>query len=246
MSHLLNLLGWSSLNSETISKLEEHKKLILVFQHTSKWDAFLYALYYMKYEIIRRRAYTLVTPRIGNSEILKQFGFIPATDVDKKGGGMTKSIIDTVSKLDEYMIIISPKGCITNRPWRSGYYHLAKELGCEIVCGGFDYDQKKFVFKEPFIIGNKTLEEVNTQCQNNLKDITPLVSSRMEFELSESVKKKNITPISVWKVALYSILMISLIVLITTLVIYLFERNSRHGPEIIDTIVKDDYAVINT
>lgn len=224
---LISLFGWSSLDEETISKLEKHKKIILVCQHTSRWDGFIYTLYYLKYEIIRKRAYTLITPRVGNRELLKNFGFITATDVDKKGGGMIKSIVEQVSGLDEYMIIISPKGCITNRPWRTGYYYLAKELDCEIVCGGLDYDKKKFVMGEPFKVGDMTLEETEKLCKNGLKNITPLNPEGMEFELYESAKKDNVRAISLWKFSLYVILMVCIIVFITSAIIYLFERRSR-------------------
>lgn len=224
MSYLLNISGWSPLSEESLVKLQEHKKLILIFPHTTSWDAFLYSLFYLKYDVIRKRAYTLINPKFGECDILKKFGFITATSVNEKNGGMVSKIIDTVKNREEYMILLSPKGSVQNKPWRSGYYYLAKELGCEILVGGFDYEKRKFVFKEPFKIENETLEEINQKCQNMMSDITPLVSERTEFELSK--KKKPVYPISIWKITLFSILLLLLPLLVTVIIIFCFERKN--------------------
>lgn len=239
MSYLLNISGWSPLDEKTLKKLENHKKIILIFPHTTCWDAAIYIFYYLKYDIIRRRAYTLINPRFGDAEILKRFGFIPSTHVDQKNGGMVKKIVDTVKDRDEYMILLSPKGTIQNREWRSGYYYLAKELDCEIVCGGLDYKKREFVFKEPFKIGEESLEEINEKCQNFLKDITPLNPDNTEFRLSIKPEKK-LKPVSAWRITMFFLVLIFLPLLVTAVIVYIFE-----GENIAKQILRRKYDKIN-
>lgn len=183
MSVLRKFIGWYGMDDRTKRIMEEHKRVVMVFPHTSYCDAFLYSLYFLEYETLRKRVRVLINPEAMGAlgGILSKFGGVEATARLVKNGGCVKRVINEVSKMDEFIILLSPKGSIFNHPWRTGYYWFAKLLGCELVAGGFDYTTKQFVIKTPFSVENMSLDQAERRCKEDLYDITPLYPKYSEF-----------------------------------------------------------------
>lgn len=215
--------------------MEEHKKVVLVFPHTAYFDAFLYSLYFLESETLRRRARVLINPgamdQLGG--VLKEFGGVKATARLVKNGGCVKRVVDEVSQMDEFIILLSPKGGLYDFPWRTGYYWFAKLLGCELVAGGFDYRTKRFVLKEPFSVDNMSLEEAEVRCKQDLYDITPLHPQHSEFKTlcndQACLGRESPGPVNIpWMIG-WSFLMFAVFLAVVLFCIWAFGQGIRYA-----------------
>jgi 1-acyl-sn-glycerol-3-phosphate acyltransferase len=140
---ILFLMGWSSLTDETLNGLNEYKRVVLVFSHTSYFDFYIMILYLLAYPYQLANVRTLVKPQPFRhfGKLLRSFGAIPSTKVEDKQGGGVSRIVQSLKEKNECLFLISPKGTILKREWRSGYYHIAKLLEAPIRVIGLDYEK---------------------------------------------------------------------------------------------------------
>lgn len=234
MSTLRQFIGWYGMDEATKQTMEKHKKIVLVFPHTAYFDVFLYSLYFLESETLQKRSRVLINPnameQLGG--VLKEFGGMKATARLVKNGGCVKRVIDELKQMDEYILLLSPKGGLYDFPWRSGYYWFAKLLGCELVAGGFDYRTKQFVVKEPFYVNDMTLEEAEARCKADLYDITPLHPHYSEFKTlcndRECVGKESPCSVNIpWMIGLVA-LMIAIFLIVVMMCVWLFERGVQN------------------
>lgn len=186
MSALLRAMGWSKLDRRSKRVLKENPKAVLVFPHTSFADFFLFTLYYLSEPILYRRCKIPMNPKFTRKygPILKKFGVIESTRREERGGGAVDRFIAEVEALDEYLICLSPKGSMDpDHDWRSGFYHLARQLKCPVIPGGLDFERKKVIFNPPFDPSNMTFEEACVAGKAGLSDVIPHYPERSEFFL---------------------------------------------------------------
>lgn len=174
---ILKCIGYQPFNIAYIDFLTRYPRAVLVMSHTSYWDFFIFILYKFAYPDIFRSFYIIVAGRFFDnkiqSKILTYFGCIPGNRTsDTKNGGLTSSIIDTMKTKNTFHLMLSPKGGITKRPWRSGYYYIAQALNVPIGVVGIDYKQKclRVVGIFPYITEINLLEPQLQQC---MSEITP-------------------------------------------------------------------------
>jgi len=105
--------------------------------------------------------------------LLRRFGAVPATRVDEKNGGAVSRIVHDLKQWDKCMLLISPKGTIVKQEWRSGYYHIAKQLDAHLLVVGLDYEHKYPNASEPILL-QETESDVKDLLFNDLKKIVPL------------------------------------------------------------------------
>lgn len=195
---LLALMGWESLDESTIEIFTKHPRLIIVYPHTSSADMWISYAYIHDEKILRNKCRTVVGGKCVTGPqgwVMRRMG---ALGISGKSG-CTEQIIKEIKPMKEFILPLSPKGTIYMAKWRSGYYHIAKELDCHITVGGLDYHQKRFILNEPFKIGDMTIEQVEEKCKSQFRHMTPMhaMSSEMPIDsqiipLSTSLMNDNI------------------------------------------------------
>lgn len=140
-------LGWQLIPQETFDYLNKHDRLVIAFSHTSYVDFYIMTMYMLAYPHELRFIRILVKPQpfayIG--WLLRRFGAIPATRVDDHHGGAVTRIARELQEEDKTLFLISPKGTIVKREWRSGYYHIARMLNAPLLASGLDYERRAIV-----------------------------------------------------------------------------------------------------
>jgi hypothetical protein len=147
---ILITLGWNLPSDDHLIKINSNLRTIMVFSHTSYADFFLFILIMTAYPKETKYFRTLVIPGPFEymGKFLRSYGAIPATVVDEKNGGAVKRIVQELLTKERSVFLISPKGTIVNRPWRSGYYAIAKELDGFLCAAGMDYEKKEIVISD--------------------------------------------------------------------------------------------------
>jgi hypothetical protein len=117
----------------------------------------------------------------GGGPLLKRLGFIPAPKLEDRGTGSVQQIVTTLRALQSesphpIRLLISPKGTIQNRPWRSGYQYIAKELGWPIKILGIDYSKRSLTTLDCSGTDRDTL-------QQQLGQFCPFVPARSEYPI---------------------------------------------------------------
>ena len=173
---ILASMGWTPINQETFDNIEEHKRLVLVFSHTSYADFYIVLLYFLAYPYQLRNVRMLVKPQpfAYAGWLLRKFGAIPATKVEEKQGGATKRIVDDLNSSNKCVFLVSPKGTIVNAPWRSGYYHIAQGIKADLMVAGLDYEKKQVVVIDKSISSSIEHEAVEKHLKEQMGQIVPL------------------------------------------------------------------------
>lgn len=168
-------MGWKGIDSNLLQKLSAHDRSVLVFSHTSYVDFYIFLLYKFAYpdELFHIRTLVKPDPFAYAGPLLRFLGAIPATKVSDKNGGAVSRIIDELKKLDKVVLMICPKGTIIKAPWRTGYYHIAKELKAPLLVVGLDYE-KKTVEAGDFVSSEEPEHIVREQLYESLSHIVPL------------------------------------------------------------------------
>ena len=172
----LRVMGWSLLDPRTGKLLLSEDRVVMIYPHTSYADFYIFLLYRLAHPIWLGHIKMLVKPQpfVYAGWLLRKFGAIPATKVDEKRGGAVQRITENLSRLNRFLFLISPKGTILNKPWRSGYYHIAKELNAKILVGGLDYEKKSVVILPGETYTTETEEDTRDHLQQKISEIVPL------------------------------------------------------------------------
>ncbi len=128
--------------------------------HTSNWDFII--------GMAARSILQLNTHFLGKKELFRfplgiffrQWGGLP---VDRsQSGQMVEKIIDLFNQHDEFSICIAPEGTRKKtQKLKTGFYHIAYQLGIPIIMVGLDYPSKAIHIHPPFY-----------PCGNLEKDLT--------------------------------------------------------------------------
>lgn len=148
MDRMLQLLRWLCGWSPVLNIPKED--CVAVCGHTSYWDAFIIFFYLQDANVV-----ILTKPQLftwWSSPILRYLGYIPGPKLEDRGSGGVEQIIKSIQSAKKRpglptIFIISPKGTIENRPWRSGYKHIADGLGWPVVPMVIDYSRRIVFFR---------------------------------------------------------------------------------------------------
>ena len=234
MALLLDILGWKRVDHETADMIRNEKRVIMVYNHTSVLDYFFYLLYRNAYPELKTRAKVIMNYYICHSmgPIAQPFGGIPSTPVYAGGQGTLEKVYQELSKLDEFIYIVSPKGSTrANAYWHRGYYVLAQKLNCPIMVAGFDFERKQFVAKKPFYVGDDSFDEVTMKCQKMLEDIIPVCPWRSEYPLEKYDPSKVINAVELQYFILFVLFILLVLVLFFLLIwciVKIFSWATRH------------------
>lgn len=170
----LMFMGWSPLNEQYIDMIQNHKQMVCVFSHTSYFDFCIMVLYKLAYPQYFSNMKTLINAYYFKflGRFLKSVVGIAAAEADKVGGCVER-IVNILKQRKEFMFLISPKGTILRKEWKSGYYHIAKQLNTPIVAVGLDYEKKMILIGKP--ISNQLDEPIiKNKLYKDLSHIVPL------------------------------------------------------------------------
>ena len=153
---LLKTMGWTSVGGPVPDK----KAVILGVPHTSAWD---FVVSYLFYAHFGKKAYVMIKKEFfwgPMGWILRKLGGIP---VDRSNAtNMLKSLITEMEKKDEFVIAIAPEG--SRKPvkkWKTGYHLIAREVGCPVYLGYFDYKKKEISVGQRFDITENAREDTD-------------------------------------------------------------------------------------
>ncbi len=130
-------MGWKAEGGPS----EYKKAVILGVPHTSLWD---FVISYLFYSSFGKVAHCMIKKEfffwpLGG--LLRKLGCVP---VDRSNAtAMMKSLIDQMEAKDEFVLALAPEG--TRKPirkWKTGYHLIAKEVGCPVYMGYFDWGRK--------------------------------------------------------------------------------------------------------
>lgn len=170
-------MGWEPLDSDVLYKLKKYTRHVVLFSHTSYWDFYILLLYMITYPKELKHVRILIKPQPFQyfGRLLRYFGAIPSTKVEEKKGGAVDRITQELNKNREFLFLISPKGTIMKKEWRSGYFHIARDLGANIAVAGLDYQSKCVFLSDEFLPESSS---VNLTAQNYMSKIVPLYPER--------------------------------------------------------------------
>ena len=134
---LLFLFGW-----KTQGKAPDiHRYVLIAAPHTSNWDFVFFLLIIFK---LRLPVYWMGKDSMFRwpfTGILKRLGGIPVNRSEKNN--VVSFMAKAFEKSKRLIITIAPSGTRRNTgPWKTGFYHIAREAKVPIVCGFIDYQHK--------------------------------------------------------------------------------------------------------
>jgi 1-acyl-sn-glycerol-3-phosphate acyltransferase len=189
------IIGWKLLDSDIFATVNKHARIILIFSHTSYTDFWVLLLYLLAYPKQLTHVRTLVKPQPFRymGWLLRRFGAIPATKVEDKQGGAVDRIVAELQSQPKWIFLISPKGTILKRDWRSGYYNIAKACNASIMVTGADYERKCLVVIDPSLSMERDESEAQQILQRELATIVPLFPEEEVIAIRKhDVTRRNI------------------------------------------------------
>lgn len=151
---ILNKFGWKPPPDGLEELFSTYKRIVIVYPHTSHYDATLMLLYKKAYPQFGNKLKFLVRPDLTEIPLLGNFlinnGAIPSVFIQIKNGGRTKEIVDYLNTQSKFCFLLSPKGTIRKSEWKTGYYYITKGTGSYIMSLGFNYSKKEIVYNEVF------------------------------------------------------------------------------------------------
>jgi len=189
---ILLFFGWSLLSEDVLTKMNKYKRAVLVFSHTSYCDFYIMALYLLAYPQYLGFVNVLMKPQPFEyaGGLLRFFGGIPATKVENKNGGSTMKTVEELRKKKRSYLLLSPKGTIVKKEWRTGYYYIAKELEAPIMVVGLDFETKD-IYLSSEVFCDKEEPVVRKLLYEDLKNIVPLYPEEEVVEIRKHDESKR-------------------------------------------------------
>jgi hypothetical protein len=223
----LYIIGWKPIQIQLINFIKHHHKVVAVFSHTSYFDFGIMVLYKLAYPEQLNNLMTLInfdfcttsiyhlfhlnwvydTTTFKTSKIFKnvawlltQVGGIPSSCHDEQGG--VNRIVNTLKQQNQCLFLISPKGSILRKEWKTGYYHIAKQMDAPIMAIGLDYEQK--CIKMGNLISNQLDEPiVKNLLYRDLSTIVPL-HPKQENMTIRSHQSNQVSVVNAWRMLGFS------------------------------------------
>lgn len=164
---VLGLFGWSFEGG--LPNLP--KFVIAVAPHTSNWD-FVVGVFARQALALRARFLgkdTLFKPPLG--PIMRWLGGTPVRrDIST---GLVEQVATAMAREEQFVLALAPEGTRSRvTKWRTGFYHIAREVGVPIVLVTFDYARKRIVAAPPLIPSGDVEQDLDWM-QAFLRDTTP-------------------------------------------------------------------------
>lgn len=135
---LLRTMGWTAVDPV----VPEDKCIILGVPHTSAWD---FVISYLYYKSVGGQPYCVIKKEFFWGPLgwlLKKLGGLP---VDRKNAAsMVLSTIKEMKKRPIAHLALAPEGTRqATKRWKTGFHTIAREVGCPVYLGYFDWGRKR-------------------------------------------------------------------------------------------------------
>ena len=181
---LIFVFGWQFLDPFIVKTLQENQKGLLIFPHTTYFDFFTFNVFRFAYQI--DNLHTVVNEGIyrKHQKFFELLSCFPATAKERNNGGFVENTVSNFQNKLKYKILISPEGTLKKVPWRSGYWHIAKQLNIPIGVVGFDYLEHKMKLYMHYIDYEKEKQDkIQTQLRDDFAKIVPLYPESSDVEI---------------------------------------------------------------
>lgn len=201
---LLWLFDWQAISDDFEKEFLLQPRKVVIFPHTTKWDFPILAAYALtKWSIYESRVYLVMKPQLANGPFawfFRLFNCLAATRREEPGGGFIPRTVEQFKDQPTFTILMAPEGTVARNEWRTGYFHLAKNLNCPIQVIGLDYHQRCITMKIATL--PITLETTEKQLKEDMATI-PTLYPENSIVPSPLVKtslygKKHIVESCVW------------------------------------------------
>ena len=189
---ILSCLGWSWFDNDTLDQLTRYDRAVLILSHTAYIDFFFLMMYLLSSPHRLSHVRFLMKPQPFQyfGPLLTYLGAIPSTRLQDKNGGSVNRIVSEVAHSDRFLFVMSPKGTIMKRDWRSGYYHIANQLQVHLMVVGLDYEKKCLIVSDAIESTNDE-STIRSFLYQRLSMIVPLFPDREVVEIRPHVCSKR-------------------------------------------------------
>lgn len=187
---ILNKFGWKPPPDGLEKLFSTYKRIVIVYPHTSHYDAILMLLYKKAYPNFGKRLKFLIRPDLTEVPLLGNFlmkeGAIPSMFIQIKNGGRSREIINYLNTQDSFCFLLSPKGTIRKSEWKTGYYYITKGTGSYIMALGLDYKKREIVYNEVYPYKGNDInfpseEYMRNYLQYQLRNIPQINPENVEY-----------------------------------------------------------------
>ncbi|MGB9151262.1 MAG: lysophospholipid acyltransferase family protein [Burkholderiales bacterium] len=146
---LLNRLGWQI----TGNLPDVPRMVVAVAPHTTNWDFFLGIAVLFALNVHGNFLGKHTIFRWPVNHLMRWLGGIP---VDRTAShGVVGETVSVFRSRDRMLLGVAPEGTrSTGAKWKSGFYHIAKQVGVPIVPVYFDYREKIVALGQPLMPGD--------------------------------------------------------------------------------------------
>lgn len=142
---MLRVMGWTAVDPV----VPEKKCIILGVPHTSFWD---FAVSYFYYTSVGGKPHCMIKGELfwwPMGWILRKLGGIPVDR--KKGSNVVLSVIREMKAKEVIHLALAPEGTRkATKRWKTGFHTIAREVGCPVYLGYFDWGTKRVGRGEKF------------------------------------------------------------------------------------------------
>jgi len=173
----LSFFGWEYRVDRNL--IDNQKRIVAIYPHTSKWDYFLSIFYLLSHYDVFERSYYIIKPQLFEGffgKFISYFNGLPSSRMEEHGLGTVDRISKKLLEKDEFLFLISPEGMLNFNEWRSGYFNIAKKTNAVIVVLGVDYEKKmiKIISQTDTINDDSNFEEMEKKFKEDMSQIVPL------------------------------------------------------------------------
>ena len=187
MTIINRIFGWKDPILDDLPK----EPGIIIFAHASYWDIFLIMIYIQCNGL--KNMYCLVRPDLVKwyfaplRWILKM---IYAPSIHNKNSNSLSQIIEQFKNADSTpdnpkFLLLSPKGTVKKKEWRSGYYYIAQTLNLKIYPGLYDLTNRKIKFGLPVDPNKCNFEEATRNLQEQMGKYRVINMENAEYEIND-------------------------------------------------------------
>lgn len=228
-----HLTGWHPIQEGQAKTIIDLKRTVIIYPHSTCMDHVVvgaYCLFDDEMNKLRNRIHLVV--RYHSSPFRRMMvnslpvNTIEVHNADGRNNGNLQRIIDELEKKDEWILIISPSGDITQKNWRRGWHAVAEYFDVPVIVASPDYEKHEMVIRSdrPIYVKNRPYEEVEKEAKEIFNDIVPL---NLDMEVGVTTRQHVERSLIARNVVYALIAIILLLLLVCIIARWLYNRNLR-------------------
>lgn len=168
------LFGWKITGE--LPKLRQF--VVVVAPHTTAWD--------LAVGMLAIYALGIQVSWMGADWIFRLLPFLRAlggVPIDRsKKHGVVGQTLECFVEREKFVVVVTPEGSRSKRPWKSGFYHMAQGAGVPILLVGANYRDKQIELG-PVVSSEGSVEDVMDRMRPFFERFEEIEPDRFEFRL---------------------------------------------------------------